>query len=118
MVLYKKMGGLILEDSSIIAEKFDIKISDLTVREKESMVCMYFSRLPKTDPDYKLRKEYFTKLFEKYGRKITTLKNDKDAFDACFVSNMRIGWHDKPLEKRNKHLSDVFNKYGSIPIEE
>lgn len=90
----------------------------LSDREKMGLISMYFARLPKTNSEYKKRYEYFTKLFNRYGRKPETLKNDKDALDSMFDTNNRIGWQDKPLEKRDKILFELYQKYGHITIDE
>lgn len=90
-------------------DKIDItKLNDL---EKQAVVCLFFARLPKSDDRYKLRKEYWTVLENKYHRKWSTLKNDKDAMDPYFDSNGRKGWTDKPLDKRSAVLADIYSRY-------
>lgn len=93
-------------------------IQNLNDREKQAIVCMYFARLERSHPDYKERNRYFAKLSERFNRKINTYKNDKDAFDACYPDNGRIGWVNVPLEKRSRVLFDVFSKYGNMDIDE
>lgn len=90
-----------------------IDISVLTEEEKQAIVCMFFAMLPKSDPRYKKRLEWFSVLEGRYNRKLATYKNDKDAYDAYFPNNGRVGWTDKPLEKRSKVLKKVYDDFSS-----
>lgn len=91
-------------------EKIDIAI--LTDEEKQALVCMFLATLPKSDPRYKQRNAWWSILESRYNRKASTYKNDKDAFDPYFPNNGRVGWTDKPLEKRSKILKKVFDEYS------
>ena len=90
-----------------------IDINELNDNEQQALVCLYFARMPNTDPRYKNRNEYWDVLSRRYGRKVNTYKNDKDALDPYFhQQNGREGWKDKPLEKRNKILKEILDRYG------
>lgn len=90
-----------------------IDISILTEEEKQALVCMFLATLHKSDSRYKKRWDWFAVLEGRYNRKATTYKNDKDAFDAYFPDNGRVGWTDKPLEKRHKVLKKVYDEFSS-----
>ncbi len=89
-----------------------INVTLLTDEERQALVCMFFARLHKNDERYSKRIPYFTILEKRYNRKVNTYKNDIDAFDPYFDSNGRKGWDDKPIEKRNKVLKEVLDKYA------
>lgn len=88
-----------------------IDIAVLNDEEKQALVCMFFARLPKSDPRYSSRTEYWNILGKRYNRKWSTYKNDKDAFDPYFEGNMRKGWTDRPLEKRSKLLKSIYDQF-------
>lgn len=92
-------------------EKIDITV--LTDEEKQALVCMFVATLPSSDDRYKQRKTWYSILESRYNRKSNTYKNDKDAYDAYFPDNGRVGWTDKPLEKRSKVLKKVFDDYSN-----
>ena len=91
-----------------------IDITLLSDDEKQALVCMFCAMLPKSDSRYKQRTSWWQILEGRYNRKVGTYKNDKDAFDPYFPNNGRVGWTDKPLEKRSKLLKKVFDEYGSM----
>lgn len=95
-------------------------ISTLSSAEKMAIVCLYYAMLPSEHSDYKEKHtKHVTIMAQKYGVKYGTLKNNKDAFDAVFSDiNGRRGWRDRPLEKRNKLLYQIFQEYGQLPREE
>lgn len=88
-----------------------IDISLLSDEEKQALVCLFFARLPKSDPRYSKRTEYWNALGKRYNKKWSSYKNDKDAFDPYFEGNMRKGWTDRPLEKRSKLLKSVYDQF-------
>ena len=88
-----------------------IDINLLSDEEKQAVVCLFFARLPKTDPRYSKRTEYWGVLEKRYNKKWSSYKNDKDAFDPYFEGNMRKGWTDKPLERRNRLLKEVYDHF-------
>lgn len=88
-----------------------IDIISMTAEEKQALVCLFYARLPKHDPRYSMRTKDWEVLEKRYNRKLATYKNDKDAMDPYFPDNMRKGWTDKPLEKRNKLLKEVYDLY-------
>lgn len=92
-----------------------IKASELSDREKYEIVCLYFARLKNNDSNYKKYRAKLACLSKKYDIKATTLRNHKDAFDALF-DNGRRGWRDRPLEKRDKFLYDIYMKYKDLDI--
>lgn len=91
-----------------------INIALLSDEERQALVCMFLARLPKTDERYKKRTEWWAILEERYNRKAATYKNDKDAYDAYFPDNNRVGWTDKPLEKRSKVLKKVYDEFADF----
>ena len=95
-----------------------IDINELSAEEKQGLVCLFFARMPKQDPRYSLRTEYWTILSNRYNRKWSTYKNDKDAMDPFFPDNKRKGWTDKPLEKRSRHLKKIFDTYKDAADDE
>ena len=93
-------------------DKIDINL--LSDEERQALVCMFCAMLPKTDPRYKKRVEWWKILSSRYNRKAGTYKNDKDAFDPYFANNGRVGWTDRPLEKRSKILKKVFDAFSAM----
>lgn len=89
-----------------------IVLENLNDQEKQALVVMFFARLPKEDPRYKLRNEYWEVLSKRFNRKWTTYKQDKDALDFYFESNGRKGWSDdRPLERRGIALKEVYERF-------
>lgn len=89
-----------------------IILSSLNDQEKQAMVCLFFARLPKEDPRYKLRNDYWDVLSKRFNRKWSTYKQDKDALDFYFESNNRKGWSDeRPLERRGIALKEVYERF-------
>ena len=91
-----------------------VSIDVLSDEERQALVCLFFARMPKQDPRYVLRNEYWHVLEKRYNRKWSTYKNEKDAMDPYFPDNKRKGWVDKPLEKRSKVLKTVYEAYKDI----
>ena len=95
-----------------------IDICVLNYEERAALVCMYFARLKSENPEYKQNRTPKLKLIEeKYGYSYGKLKNDKDAFDACF-DNGRRGWLDRSLQKRSKLLYRMYETYKDNSEEE
>jgi len=93
-------------------------INTLNTVEKMALVCMYFARLKSDDIDYRNRCRYAIQLLsDKYAVKYSTLKQNKDRYDAQF-DNGRKGWWQTPLERQNKKLYEMYAKYGDISLEE
>ena len=89
-----------------------IILSSLNDQEKQAMVCLFFARLPKEDPRYKLRNDYWDVLSKRFNRKWSTYKQDKDALDFYFDSNNRKGWsNERPLERRGIALKEVYERF-------
>lgn len=89
-----------------------IILSSLNDAEKQALVCLFFARLPKEDPRYKLRTDYWNVLSKRFNRKWSTYKQDKDALDFYFESNNRKGWSDdRPLERRGIALKEIYERF-------
>lgn len=95
----------------------ETNISELSNEDKLAIVCLYYARLKSNDERYKGYTSTLRTLAQKYGVKYKTLTNNKDLYDAQF-DNGRAGWHQRPIEKQNKHLFDLYNKYKTVIIEE
>ena len=90
-----------------------IDINELNDNEQQALVCLYFARMPSTDPRYEDRKEYWEILSQRYARKWTDYNNARKALDPYFTQkNGRNGWKDKPLEKKSKLLKEILDRYG------
>ncbi len=94
-----------------------IDIKKLSPAHHQALVCMFFAKLPKTDPRYKRRTEYFTLFEKKFNKKISTYKHAKDTFDAYFDTNDRIGWQDKSLASMWKECQEVYDLYKDTNID-
>jgi DNA polymerase III delta prime subunit len=96
-----------------------IDLSIISSEEKMAIVCLYYAMIPSNHPDYvENHTNHLSILAQKYGVKYGTLKNNKDAFDAKYSEiNGRRGWRDRPLEKRNKLLYQIYLKYNDVPLE-
>lgn len=94
-----------------------IDITTMETQEKLAIVCLYFARLASDDVRYKgVWAPALKKLSETYKVKFSTLKQNKDRFDANFDNNGRRGYHQKPLEKAHKFLYQVYLKYRNAEI--
>lgn len=94
----------------LVMEKIDI--TTLTDKEKQALVCMFLATLPKSDPRYGQRKTWWEILGNRYNLKVATFSHIKDSFDPYFPNNGRVGFVDKPLEKRGKYLKKVLDEYS------
>ena len=90
----------------------EIDITALSPEQRQALACMFFAMLPKADPRYKERKHCFEVFQKRFNKKPSTYKNAKDAFDANFDSNGRIGWaKDRSLERRGQAYKEVYDLY-------
>lgn len=90
----------------------EININQLNDEQKQALVCMYYSMLPKTDARYKQRIADWTVLEKRFGKKKNTYKNAKDAFDFYFSDNGRKGWdNSRALRRRGSAYPEVLEKY-------
>lgn len=100
-------------------ERIDLDLLDDI--QKQGLVCLFYSRLPKTDPRYKNRFKDWEVLEKRFNRKVNTYKNDKDAFDRYFDSNNRVGWQDgKSLDDRRpgfQYIYDTFKDWDDEELE-
>lgn len=95
-----------------------INIDELTNKEREFLVCLYFSQLKSDDERYRGKWSPALKILaEKYNEKYNTLKNNKDRYDALF-DNGRAGWHQVHLSKQNKSQYDFYEEYKNYTLEE
>lgn len=95
-----------------------IDIDAMNCQERAALVCLYYARLSSNDTEYKQNCFGDLKLIaEKYGFKYSTVRNNKDGFDALY-DNGRRGWVSRPLEKQNKFLYGIYKKYGDGPNDE
>ena len=95
-----------------------IDIGAMNCQERAALVCLYYARLSSSDTEYKQSCFADLKLIaEKYGFKYSTVRNNKDMFDALY-DNGRRGWVSRPLEKQNKFLYGIYKKYGDSPNDE
>ncbi|GED59944.1 AAA family ATPase [Brevibacillus formosus] len=95
-----------------------IDIFSLSTKEKLALACIYFARLSSSDEHYKGKwAPALRTLSKKYGIKFSTLKQNKDRFDANFTTSGRKGYYQRPLEKANKFLYEMYLKYKDIDIE-
>ena len=89
-----------------------INIELLDDVQKQGLLCLFYSRLPNTDPRYKHRFNDWNVLEKRFNRKVNTYKNDKDAFDAYFTGNNRVGWKDgKSLDMRRPGFQQLYDTY-------
>ncbi len=95
-----------------------MNISDLSQKEKIAIVCLYYARLNKEESKKEGWANVKKEMAEKYIFKPTTIQNYRDVFDAQYPDNGRKGWYQKPIEKQNQLLADVFDKYKNTSTEE
>jgi len=91
-----------------------IDITKLSEEQHQALVCMYFSRLPKTDARYKKRMEYWEVLSRRFGSKPLTYRNYKDSYDQYFDGNGRVGYNTEPIEKKypnHPELKQILDMY-------
>src|SRR5690606_1819394 len=93
------------------------QVLNLSDNEKMAIVCLFFARLQSDDSRYKGYTEVLKKISKKYGVKYSSLKNNKDRFDAVYNTG-RKGWHQKSLAEQNKFLSSIYEQYKHMSIEE
>ena len=97
-----------------------IDISTLNEEQHQALVCMYFSRLPKTDVRYKKRMEYWEVLSRRFGPKPLTYRNYKDSYDQYFDGNGRVGYNTEPIEKKypnHPELKQILDMYFEADID-
>lgn len=94
-----------------------IDISTLNEEQHQALVCMYFSRLHKTDVRYKKRMEYWEVLSRRFGPKPLTYRNYKDSYDQYFDGNGRVGYNTEPIEKKypnHPELKQILDMYFDV----
>lgn len=94
----------------------DILIKTLSAEEQQALVCMYFAKLPSSDPRYKKMKEYFSVLELTFEKKYNTYRHRKDEYDYFFGTNERKGWENKSVEKFGEAYRSVYYKYKDYDI--
>jgi DNA polymerase III delta prime subunit len=96
-----------------------IDLNALDTKQKLALVCLYFARLSSDDERYKGKvTPALKKLSSRYNIKFSTLRQNKEIFDAHFTSNNRKGWHQRPLEKQSKLLHQIYLEYKDIDLDE
>lgn len=87
-----------------------IDIKKMDNLEKERLVCLFYARMPNTDPRYARRKDDWEILSRVYDTKNSTCKNYQQMFDHYFSQdNNRKGWHQRPL---SKPMQSILDEYG------
>lgn len=90
----------------------EVNVNELDDSQKQALICMYYAMLPSKDARYKQRTHDWAVLEKKFGRKKTTYKNSKDAFDFYFPNNGRKGWRDnRDLKRRGSAYQEIFERY-------
>lgn len=59
----------------------DILIENLSAEEHQALVCMYYAKLPSSDPRSKKMKDDFAVLESFFGKTFYTYRNYRDAYD-------------------------------------
>lgn len=94
----------------------DILIETLSAEEQQALVCMYFAKLPSSDPRYKKMKDCFSVLELTFEKKYNTYRHRKDEYDYFFGTNERKGWENKSVEKFGEAYRSVYYKYKDYDI--
>lgn len=76
----------------------DILIENLSAEEHQALVCMYYAKLPSSDPRSKKMKDDFAVLESFFGKTFYTYRNYRDAYDYFFDSNGRKGWERESVD--------------------
>lgn len=85
------------------------------IRTLANTVVLYYARLHSDDLEYQQNcTKYLRLVSEHSGIPYNTLRQNKDSFDPLY-ENGRIGYHQKPLENKNKSLYELYQRYIDIP---
>ena len=90
----------------------DILIENLSAEEHQALVCMYYAKLPSSDPRSKKMKDDFAVLESFFGKTFYTYRNYRDAYDYFFDSNGRKGWERESVDSIGIAHKAVYEKYN------
>ncbi|WP_304230458.1 AAA family ATPase [Phascolarctobacterium succinatutens] len=95
----------------------DILIENLSAEEHQALVCMYFAKLPSSDPRSKKMKDDFAVLESFFGKTFYTYRNYRDAYDYFFDSNGRKGWERESVDSIGIAHKAVYEKYKDYDVD-
>lgn len=95
----------------------DILIENLSAEEHQALVCMYYAKLPSSDPRSKKMKDDFAILESFFGKKSNTYKNRKDEYDSFFDFNERKGWQNITVDSLGAPYKAVYEKYKDYDVD-
>lgn len=95
----------------------DILIENLSAEEHQALVCMYYAKLPSSDPRSKKMKDDFAVLESFFGKTFYTYRNYRDAYDYFFDSNGRKGWERESVDSIGIAHKAVYEKYKNYDVD-
>lgn len=95
----------------------DILIENLSAEEHQALVCMYYAKLPSSDPRSKKMKDDFAVLESFFGKTFYTYRNYRDAYDYFFDSNGRKGWERENVDGIGIAHKAVYEKYKDYDVD-
>lgn len=95
----------------------DIFIENLSAEEHQALVCMYYAKLPSSDPRSKKMKDDFAVLESFFGKTFYTYRNYRDAYDYFFDSNGRKGWERESVDSIGIAHKAVYEKYKDYDVD-
>lgn len=95
----------------------DILIENLSAEEHQALVCMYYAKLPSSDPRSKKMKDDFAVLESFFGKTFYTYRNYRDAYDYFFDSNGRKGWERESVDGIGIAHKSVYEKYKDYDVD-
>lgn len=95
----------------------DILIENLSAEEHQALVCMYYAKLPSSDPRSKKMKDDFAVLESFFGKTFYTYKNYRDAYDYFFDSDGRKGWEREIVDSIGIAHKAVYEKYKDYDVD-
>ena len=95
----------------------DILIENLSAEEHQALVCMYYAKLPSSDPRSKKMKDDFAVLESFFGKTFYTYRNCRDAYDYFFDSNGRKDWERESVDSIGIAHKAVYEKYKDYDVD-
>lgn len=95
----------------------DIFIENLSAEEHQALVCMYYAKLPSSDPRSKKMKDDFAVLESFFDKTFYTYRNYRDAYDYFFDSNGRKGWERESVDSIGIAHKAVYEKYKDYDVD-
>ncbi len=95
----------------------DILIENLSAEEHQALVCMYYAKLPSSDPRSKKMKDDFAVLESFFGKTFYTYRNYRDAYDYFCDSNGRKGWERESVDGIGIAHKAVYEKYKDYDVD-